>query len=676
MAKSEMEVAQLLFKLIGHKTGDISKVDFSAQKIRFPEYAEGETHLPHSTPEEQGVETDFLYELFSNLYDQNNCHMHKVMVVRNGHIIGECAFSPFDMDTWHITHSMCKSVTGMAIGFLIYEGKLHLDDKLSDIFSADTSIFRNLMTKSITVRNLLTMTSGTSYNELGIVSSNEWKKPFLDAKLKNDPGNVFEYNSMNSYMLSAIVTEITGESMLDYLKPRLFDHLGIKRVMWEKSPENITKGGWGMFLRMEDMAKLGQLYINKGMYDGKQILPEEWVTDATKAHVETGTINSPGYGYQLWTNDCREGAFTFNGMLGQNVYVFPDINMMVVTNAGNEDLFQKGDMSQIVYSHMRNIKVSDTALPVTDKVRRDRQLLSEFVCKAQGDNVNDNFEHVGGWNIRRVKMNTGRNKKQYVDIPLKSRNTDLMDGLTNKGINRYQKSKILKILNGVTYDMDDVGVGIMPILLQVMHNNYTDGIKSIGFKYDERKNLFSLEIKEGEETKSLICGFDGKKKITYIDEHGESYKVATVSELATDEYGRVVLRNEIYFLEDSSTRVMNLYFGKREPLEHGNTFSFKNMQAPSNIGVRFDEAPGGGMLLDVIEMYGVTTDAKGFNGFVLNQLNNYGAMDAVNVAIKHTLRPRLHGLIHIDDEAHDNEVGINSDLGYDNVDNEAITEDD
>ncbi|MBE5860200.1 MAG: serine hydrolase [Butyrivibrio sp.] len=672
MAKTEMEVVQLVLKLIGHKTGDICKTTYSPQKVKFPEHAEGETHLPHATPEEMGVDTSFIYELFSNLYDQNNCHMHKIMVVRKGHIIGECAYAPFDMDTWHITHSMCKSVTGMAIGFLIYEGKLSLDDKISDIFSSVTSPIKSLISNGMTIRNLLTMTSGSSFNETGIVVGDEWSKLFLDAKLKVSPGSTFDYNSMNSYMLSSVVTKITGMSMFEYLKPRLFDKLGIKRVFWEESPEKITKGGWGMLLRMEDMAKLAILYINKGMYNGEQLLPPEWVEDATKAHVETGKMNAPGYGYQLWTNVCREGAYTFNGMLGQNAYVFPDIDMVVVTNAGNEDLFQKGNLSNTIYSHMKNIKVSENALPVTDKVKKDRQMLTRFLNNVENTNVYENKMLFGGWNNRRVKVTNGRSKNSHMRIPLnKSGNAQ-----GTMQISPYIRTKIMKCLDNVTYDLDDQGVGIMPILIQILHNNYTDGIKSIGFRYDENKDLFYLVIKEGESEIELLCGFDKIRRITDIDEHGESYKIATVSEFSTDEYGRVVLRNELYFLEDSSTRVMNIYFGKREPLDHGNSFGFESMLAPTNIGVRFDEIPGNGIIYGVVDMYGDSLDVKGLNGFVYNQLNNYGAMDAIYVAIRHTMRPRLHGTIHFDENISDIGVGINPDLGYDNVDNEAITEED
>ena len=214
MAKSELELIQLLMKLIGHKTDGISKVNYTPQKIAFPLNTEGETYLPRSTPEEQGVDSAFIENLFRTLYNNNSCHMHKIMVVRNGAVIGECAFKPFDMDYWHVTHSMCKSITGMAIGLLVYEGKIKLDDKIEDIFGKKGPL-SYIFSKGLTVRHLLTMSSGVEFNESGSVLCNDWKKQFLESSTKFTPGTAFEYNSMNSYMLSAIVTEVTGESMFD-----------------------------------------------------------------------------------------------------------------------------------------------------------------------------------------------------------------------------------------------------------------------------------------------------------------------------------------------------------------------------------------------------------------------------------------------------------------------------
>ncbi len=674
MAKHERDVIKLLMKLIGHKTGDISNIEFSAQKPMFPDNSYGETRLPRSTPEEMGVDSGFLLNLFKSLYENNSCHIHKIMAVKDGHVIGELASYPFDMDTWHVTHSMCKSVTGMAIGRLVSEGKLKLDDKIADIFKSKINPVQHFFSNAVTVKDLLTMTSGVAFNESGAISANDWRKLFLEASQKNAPGSMFEYNSMNSYMLSAIVTEITGESMLDYLRPRLFEPLGIMRVFWESCPQNITKGGWGMFLRIEDMAKLGQLYLNKGMYDGKQILPEDWVLEATKTQIQTGKPASPGYGFQLWTGNDREGAYTFNGMLGQNVYCYPDINMIIITNAGNDDLFQAGNMSSIVRGAMARIEVSDGPIEVTAEVLEKQRLLNEFIESAKKPETASNSQISGGWDSKAVLMNRGRTKSVRKLLPSQRNSIRKMSS------ENILHKRFLNTINGVTYDMDDKGVGMMPLLMQVMHNNFTDGIKSIGFEYNEKTDTFYLIIKEGELYHRIKCTKRGQTPIyNDLNEHGEQYKLAVISELSTDEYGRAVLRNEFYFTEDSTVRVMNIYFGKREPLQHDNKTDFMSMEAPVNIGIRFDEIPGSAMLFGILDQFGSLEQIKGINGFVVNWLSEYGAMDALTLAIRDTVRPKLHGTIHTD-------VGKSPDSVYDGIDvgkaemlsedNEAIMEDD
>ena len=674
MAKHERDVIKLLMKLIGHKTGDISNIEFSAQKPMFPDNSYGETYLPRSTPEEMGVDSEDLLNLFKSLYENNSCHIHKLMAVKNGHVIGELTSYPFDMDTWHVTHSMCKSVTGMAIGFLISEGKLKLEDKISSIFSSRINPLQQLFLNSITVKNLLTMTSGVSFNESGAISADDWRKLFLEASQKNVPGTVFEYNSMNSYMLSAIVTEITGISMFEYLRPRLFEPLGIMRVFWESCPQGITKGGWGMFLRIEDMAKLGQLYLNKGMYDGKQILPAEWVEEATKLQIETGKEASPGYGFQLWTGDDRPGSFTFNGMLGQNVYCYPDINMMIITNAGNDDLFQAGNMSSIVRGAMARIEASNDPIPVTDEVIEKQRRLYEFIDKAEHLDMDSSKTFFGGWDSKSISMNKGRAKAVRKTVPSQRNNIRKMTS------GNVLQKRFLRAINGITYDMDDKGVGVMPLLMQVMHNNFTNGISSIGFEYNENKDMFFLIIKEGELYHRIRCTKRGQKPVyNDLNEHGEQYKLSVITELSTDEYGRAVLRNEFYFVEDSTARVMNIYFGKREPLQHDNYTDYCCMTPPENIGIRFDEIPGSAMLFGILDQFGSLDQIKGINGFVVNWLNDYGAMDALTLAIRDTVRPKLHGTIHTD-------VGKSVNMEYDgrssdiksilSNDNEAIMEED
>ena len=245
----------------------------------------------------------------------------------------------------------------MAIGLLVEEGKLSLDENIYDIFQKKLNTFNKIFRPKVTVENLLTMTSGVTFNESGIVSGNDWLTSYLNSSITGTPGKNFQYNSLNTYILSAIVTERTGQSLTEYLEPRLFVPLGITRYFWETCPKGITKGGWGLFLCTEDMAKLGQLYLQKGKWNGQQIIrnsglksPPPSIRKALK--VLSAMATSCGW--------KPPGSFEFNGMLGQNVIVYPDMNMVVVTNAGNNELFQNCVMLNIIRKHFpRNFHPAD-----------------------------------------------------------------------------------------------------------------------------------------------------------------------------------------------------------------------------------------------------------------------------------------------------------------------------
>lgn len=245
MTKEQMAVFELIWNLINGKT-DRSKVEFAPQKIPFSGEAPYEQAFQRAIPETQGISSAMIGDLLEELAGNDGINMHHIMILRNGYVIGETSFAPYIQGMWHITHSMCKSITGMAVGMLIAEGRLELDDRVHDIFEKKNilGLFRQ---KNITVRNLLTMSSGVVYNEAGALAGNEWAKSFLESSVKGTPGTVFDYNSMNTYMLSAIVTEITGETLTEYLTPRLFEPLGITKFFWETCPKGITKGGLGTF---------------------------------------------------------------------------------------------------------------------------------------------------------------------------------------------------------------------------------------------------------------------------------------------------------------------------------------------------------------------------------------------------------------------------------------------
>ncbi len=631
MPRAEKYVGELMMKLVARETGDISKVDYKPQKRAFnPLPFPDEQFLVRKSPESQGVCSAFFTELIRDLWEDDSCRMHRLMFLRHGAVIAECAFEPYDMDMWHVSYSMCKSITGMAIGILIDDGVLTLDDRIGDIFSAYTGLF-NMFKKSITVRNLLEMSSGVEFNEAGAVSGNDWRRGFLESSLKFDPGTRFEYNSMNSYMLSAIVTEKTGKSLFDFCKERIFDPMGIKRVFWESCPQSITKGGWGLFMRAEDMAKLGQLYLQKGVWNGQQIVPGEWVEESSSQKINTGKDDREFYGYQIWINGDRKGDFAFNGMLGQNVFVYPDLDMVVVTNAGNSDIFQTSSMATKIREAMKNrIVVSDDPLP------EDFAQLSKLkaICKSVSGRTPD-YPYItgGGWKMRTVRMTKGSARPAAVSkITGRGKFRDSVFSYNIRNENQLMQTWF-KRLDGRIYELDTPGIGIFPLMMQIVHNNFTDGIKKVGFRYTD-DGAFFIDVYEGEAIFRLRCGFGGKRYVSDINMHSENYKISIKSFFTRDEYNHLVIRNEIYFLEEACQRIFNIYF-KDE--------TFIHPLAPSRIEIRMHETPGTDMFITT--MQNLNPEGAGLESAILSKIVKGGVKEAITHAIIATIQPVIGAVL-------------------------------
>ena len=191
MAKEQLAVAELIMNLILGKTENVSRVEFFPQKKKFPEDLPYEQPFPRATPESQGVSSRLLSAMIRELYSSKYTDMHHLMVLRHGKVICECNFAPYPAGMWHITHSMCKSITSMAIGLLVNEGKLTLDENIYKIFEDQLNPFTKVLRPVITVDNLLTMTSGVTFNESGIVAGNDWLGSYLNSQVSGRPGTTF-----------------------------------------------------------------------------------------------------------------------------------------------------------------------------------------------------------------------------------------------------------------------------------------------------------------------------------------------------------------------------------------------------------------------------------------------------------------------------------------------------
>ena len=555
MANFERALATLLFEILTGKTGNIGKTTFIPEKPAFDRDKKDLQPLIRSTPEAEGVSSELIYNLLSELGAAKKIDLHHFLVIRHGKIISETSFSPYRKGEWHTTYSMSKTFTGMAIGLLIDDGKLKLTDKVTDIVGNFANIWQMLKLRDLTVENLLTMTSGVGFNESGALAGDDWIKGFLSSALNEQPGRTFSYNSMNSYILSAIVTRLSGKSMHEFLQERIFDKLGIVQSFWETSPEGVTKGGWGMFIRPEDAAKLGLLYLNKGKWKGEQIISEDFVTKATSKQVENDYF---GYGYQLWRGR-REGSFVFNGMMGQDVHVYPDLDMIIVNFAGDPVVFQTGQVDKILDKYMTCLTLADIALPDNPVAFANLLKLSK---ELESGAFNNKSLIAGGWGKR--------------------------DNLRTR-VSSWNKPHPLKHdffvwLNGREYVLADKSLGVFPLLLQLLHNNFTDGIGEVGFVY-ENHTLY-IKLKEGEEVHKLKIGFH-KPAYSVINLKGDPYNVAVKGEYTENEEHENVLKLELSFTEEAAKRIIKIHFINDEILFEmsetpGQEFIKKGMEVSMN----------------------------------------------------------------------------------------------
>ncbi len=293
--------------------------------------------LPRSTPESQGVSSAAIRD-FLETADRKVNSMHSFMLVRHGHVVVEAWWQPEAADKPHVLWSLSKSFTSTAVGLAVAEGKLSIDDPVLKFFPDDPPPESSANLKAMRIRDLLTMNAGHQ-DELNWREADHWVKAFLAHPVPHKPGTHFRYNTPATYMLSAIVQQVTGETVLDYLTPRLFDPLGITKPKWETSPQDISIGGYGLYLRTEDIAKFGQLYLQKGEWNGKQLIPTSWIEQATSKQVSNGSNPESdwdqGYGFQFWR--CRHGAYRGDGKDGQFCIVLPeqDAVIAITANTGN-----------------------------------------------------------------------------------------------------------------------------------------------------------------------------------------------------------------------------------------------------------------------------------------------------------------------------------------------------
>lgn len=302
--------------------------------------------LERSTPELQGVKSEAILEFIREAENIRTADMsqdfHSFMLLRHGYVIAEGWWEPYTSDAPHVLFSLSKSFTSTAIGFAVQEGLLSVEDTVISYFKEECPEPDSNLSK-MRIKHLLSMNTGHIVDTTDFFYRREdgnWVKAFFGVPVEKEPGTHFLYNTGATYMLSVILQKITGEKLLDYLQSRLLEPLNISGAAWETCPMGYNTGGFGLRVKTEDIAKFGQLYLSKGKVNGKQLLGEEWIQEATGIQSDN-SANGPGdwgqgYGYQFWR--CRHNAYRGDGAFGQYCIIMPDLDAVLAITGGMKDL--------------------------------------------------------------------------------------------------------------------------------------------------------------------------------------------------------------------------------------------------------------------------------------------------------------------------------------------------
>lgn len=316
------------------------------------------SQLARSTPQAQGVSAQAIMD-FLDAIEREKMELHSFMMLRHGQVIAEGWWEPYGPELVHTMYSMSKSFTSTAVGFAVAERKLSVDDKVVSFFPDDlpAEVSENLA--AMRVKDLLTMSTGNEKEPTQMcIKSENWARTFLAQTIAHKPGTQFMYNSAATYMCSAIVQKVTGQTVLEYLTPRLFNPLGISGMRWETCPRGINTGGWGLSIQTEGLAKFGQLLLQKGTWQGQQIISSAWIDEATSFHIQQPGGDKPdrpkakndwlqGYGYQFWR--CQGAAFRGDGAFGQFTIVLPEQDAVIVMTSENKNMQGQLDL---VWKHL------------------------------------------------------------------------------------------------------------------------------------------------------------------------------------------------------------------------------------------------------------------------------------------------------------------------------------
>ncbi len=522
---SMTQTASFAGKLFDHKTSTEPMIQLKSFKPSFSQY-EGGPKLERCRPEDEGVPSALIHSFVEKMVQDRSLNMHNFFLMRNGKLLFEVAFGAQRLDVWKYTFSACKSVLSLAIGILIDDGVLHLNDRVIDMFSKETSAIGKLKLKDLTVEDLLTMRSPAQFSEIDSAVEEDWIRGYFSAPTKGEVGETFRYNSLNTYILSAILIRKSGMSLSDFLDVRLFSPLGVARNswFWEKCPKEIEKGGWGLYLHPEDFGKIAQLVLQNGKWNEQQLISPEYLSAAISAQsIVTEESTLFDYGYQIWVGK-HSNTFLFNGMFGQNVIGFKDNGIIAICNAGNGEFFHQSNYFRYVLEYFD--RPFETTIPFDNKASK---ALEKYKNSLSAYSV-----------PRRSLLNRLLKKQRNTD----DKGFEHFEGVYFSCISGYPKS-----------------VGLLPLMLQAVENCYTKGFVSVSFETEGNEKI--LCYREDSITYRIPLGFGIPKSIE-LPFYENLFLVASQARIRSDEEDRLVLIVRLDFLEFPCSRILKFVLLDKE----------------------------------------------------------------------------------------------------------------
>lgn len=425
---------------------------------------ENNIRLPRaSCPEEVGVSSKEIARFMHSIKD-SGMRFHSFMIIRHGKVAAECYYAPFNPDTPHQMYSVSKSVTSTAVGLCVKEGLLSVDDRLVDIFPDYVPANADARLQKLQVKHLLSMTSGKNISFMDDKTQNDWITSYFNAPWYNEPGAEFRYVNENIYMLCAIVHRVTGQTVRDFLLPRLFAPLGIDYPQWETDAYNVEAGGWGVFLKTEDLAKLMLLYQQGGVFNGQRILDEEWVKTATGTVADNsnnmGLDSVYGYGYCFWRNH-EPATYRADGMFSQFGIVFEKLDAIFICTAG---ICSEDQARALIWKHFptaffdENAPHADTKWDALPDMLRDAAM----------------------------------------DAPLPA---------SESPWERRLEGTVIRMRKNVLLNLVGFPLSMLPLAVVYMSCDKAGNIDNIRFSFREKE--CSMTWTEGDEENTVLCGMDG-----------------------------------------------------------------------------------------------------------------------------------------------------------------------